>query len=93
MIIDDTFIEGGSGGHSAQNDVRILERFFLAGEVMKIKRVKKPILELFYGYAERNRFMSEIEDPLNILIEKEKERQLSKKFHIFGDFFEQKKKN
>ena len=60
---------------------------------MKIKRVKKPILELFYVRMdmERYKFTSEMENQLNILIEKEKENQLSEKFNLIGDFIVQKK--
>ncbi|OGS44093.1 MAG: hypothetical protein A2539_00790 [Elusimicrobia bacterium RIFOXYD2_FULL_34_15] len=57
---------------------------------MKVKRMRKPVLELFYSFAEREKFITELEDPLDILIEKEKEKQLKRKFHIEGDIVDQK---
>jgi len=37
---------------------------------MIIKKLKRSFQELFYGYSERERFISEIEDPLDTLIKK-----------------------
>jgi len=51
---------------------------------MKRKRTNESVLELFYERVERDRFISEMEDPLDILIKKERETKWSKRQNLSG---------
>jgi len=52
--------------------------------IMKRKRTNGSVLELFYERVERDRFISEMEDPLDILIKKEREAKWSKRHNLSG---------